>query len=179
MDYNRAEAIAEKISLMNNDKFFSDKKEIFLSAFGKNGYTKFPFSNEGELTKISISGEGHTEYILMSILKEKLRRNIKTLCYSPYRLDDIEAIYTDNLLIYLSENGSVNSAEIVGELPDFTNLIMLEKSAKEVAEIYFKKASDAHLRLEEIYISSIDFKNNDTVFEKSKKNIQKYLGLLI
>ena len=176
-DYNKAESIAKEICLMSNDKLSSTKKEILSSSFGKNGYTKFPFNNESELTKISISGNGHNEYILMNILKGRLNNRIKTLCYSPYRLTDIEAIYTENLLIYVSDNGTVNSNDIVEYSPDFTELKKLEKHAEEVSALYFKKAAEIHFMLEDIYINSTDFTNNDCVYEKSKNKIQKYLGI--
>ena len=177
VDYNAAESIINSI-IKENENTASDKKRmIFLSSFGKNGYFKISFQLKEGVKKIAVYGNGHTEFILMNMLKNKLKNSIKTLCLSPLRVTDIEAIQTNNLFIYVDKNGDVDSEIISKKTDNFDKLTEVENESLNLARHYFSIASEAHFKLEDVYITAMNFENNDRLFEKYGNYCEKYLLL--
>jgi hypothetical protein len=164
------------ITRLDNSRPSLNKKIKYLSSFSRLGYESLPLFDVRDRTKISIRGNGHTEFILMKKVYETLRDRIKTICPSPFRKKDLEAIYTDNLLIYISGDGAVDSTEFFDlNLPFYTQLEKIENDLLSLAKESLGEASKRHFSLEDIYKKAMNFANNKKLGERIKDFISACL----
>ena len=164
--YNKAETFAAKITSHEKTGGNTDFETRFLiSSFSKDGYTSLPLSGEGK-DVITVKGDGFYEYAVMmkiyEILKEK--QALKSVYRSPLSEAIIDALES-NTHIYttvreigngVKNDAVLNKSAAYNDLKDKYNCLLAE------AQESFRKASEYHFELEDIYSRNITFESNNT-----------------
>ncbi len=167
--YNEAEKLAKQILKEANIGSGSPKRCSGLySAFGKSGQYRLPPTKEKRVSNI-FGNEILCAIVLDEIKRRCERKDIQATRY-PTALDDriAERVYVGDCVIIFGKD-----AEQKFELGDYcadeycTNFSVLYSqytALLDIAKSHFSSAAAAHLMLEKIYSSGIDFSNNDKVY---------------
>lgn len=169
--YNEAESAAEQIfKSIRASESCTDGAKIYTSAFSKYGYTKLPFDKH-DRQAINICGERYLVYTVMNLLYQRLSCESAISTYAPSPLDTrlTDRIYTNETVIGANEDAdaSFDLSDIkCDRISNYKKLYEMYDSTLNMAAEYFKEASDAHFKIEDIYIRCMDFSNNDRIYEK-------------
>lgn len=179
--YDKAERLIEPI-LENESvkKHEGDYTTDFLvSAFGKNGYTRLDIPCI-EKEYFSVVGDGFSEYFVLNIVLKKLHdlNVISRVMPSPLTKAMTDAILTDSSVIATDCIGShvLETSSVFSALPcEYEYLKKVYKDILSFAEIEFKLASGAHMSLEKIYTTNMNFEYNESVSERMLRESKDYL----
>ena len=176
---NQYYTVAEK--LINNyigdanaykrDRF---KCDFLVSSFSKFGYKRLPASFENK-QKISITGDGISEYVLISEIKKGLDK--KGVSYgvfpSAFSNDIPDIIETSSVVYEISEDGeyTVDSLEIIPKMCEYERLRNAYRCFVENAQFSLIRAAEYHFKLEDIYSSAISFDSNEEKYFDMLKKI--------
>ena len=163
--YNAAE---EKINeYITDEKSYADKRtntDFLISSFSKYGYKCLPIFYENK-RKISVIGDGISEYIYLSEIKKALSR--KGICYRIFPSafsDEIPDIIETGCTVYeISEDADdvVDSLEFIPKTCEYARLKNAYRCFLENAQFSLIRASEYHFKLEDIYSSAISFDSNE------------------
>ncbi len=158
-------------------------KRVLISSFSKDGYTRRDYSGFDIKKVYSIQGKNGESEIFLDILKKLASGKFQiTLFPSPLSDCITEGVYfEDEKILFLDSaqdgeeiNASAFLKEDTDEEIDFLNKnedVYLEKS-----KLFFKKASEFHFLLEDIYRTAMDFENNGQIFQNLCERIEKILS---
>ncbi len=180
-DARRRDAIVEELRERLDGEDATDSYEIFcISSFGRHGYTRSCELYKKDKTVISISGDGYTEYSVMKTLAEYLKgeKKLKAICPSPFGDGDIEAIYTENYLLLVGEEGvfKIETTAITKDDINTAALKNLYNTSLELAKKAFEAASEWHFKLEDVYSNCMLFENNERIYSNLIKEINTVLS---
>ena len=150
--------------------------QVLYSAFGKNGYTALPTIN-GQKT-VSLKGDKLVCSLVMRCISERLSNQGISAGVIRSSLDDrlIDRIIFNNFTLISGEEGEVID---IGEYnpcdycENYHNMFASYTALLNLAANRFKEASDAHFALEAIYSGAIDFRNNESVFQRLCERLDK------
>ena len=151
------------------------QRSYYVSAFCKDGYVRLSENINLNKHKISIKGDGYTEYKVMGTIKALLAGYIEVFCPTPLDPSKPEAIYTDRMAIIAKNNGEVDSTVILNKKPTISEEKRLYDYLIDLAKASFKKASEDHFELEDIYKHGVDFSHNEEIYCKIIKDIEREL----
>jgi hypothetical protein len=150
----------------------SVRTKFLIGAFCKNGYVRL--DSDMSKRKVLIKGDGISEYIVMSKLKDLLLRNgIYYKTFSSAFSDKIyDGIETEQSFYTISDSSqyTLDTTQFIPRSYEYEQLKTSYRSMLESAQLSLIKASEYHFKMESIYSSSIDFRKNnekcDTIIEK-------------
>ena len=180
--YSEAECTAKKI--IGCQEFYEKDNnivgDIFLSAFGKDGYFRLDIPCIKK-DYISICGDGISEYIVMNIILQNLIGDYSAslVSSSPLSKKMTDVIITSDSIISTDKSGNIlyDTTPALGSLPaEYEQLRGAYLGLLNCASKEFAKAADVHFDLEKIYSSAMDFTNNDKVFKRLREEFAKQLA---
>lgn len=177
-DYNAAERFTKQIlSEANSLKKFTNKPRM-ISAFCKDGLVSFSPQVQTKTNMLYIGGERHSAYILMNILASKLSEMelIDIYCPSPLSMSYIERIYTESIVIAVSESQADFSLPNRFVSSDIRILAGYVSSVIDMAKDAFAEASRNHFALEKIYTDALDFNHNNMLTDNLIAEIHEILS---
>ncbi len=178
IDGEALEALVESIiSSVNTEKSEDLPRRYFISAFGKDGQVRLSDYCEESRNCIRISGDGYTEFIVMKRLYSQLSNCTKAYCPTPLTESLVEAIYTTHhlFLTNIGKDGCIDSSVIMAEKINLAHEKKIYNDLLNLAKDSFSHAAKWHFMLEDIYKIGMNFSNNDTIFNKLIKNIEREL----
>ncbi len=165
IDYSKADSVCDRLSALVERGNCTNISSYYLSCFGKDGHK---FIDSGDLLqkrKILINGNGITDSLVMTLLKDKLveKNAVSLLIPSPLNESSLEKIVTENIVFEVSNKSpDIDTLSIMTKTtPDLNELLVMYSKVLLLAQNEFKKASDAHFELEKIYTASMRFQEND------------------
>ena len=148
--------------------------DFLVSSFSKSGYKKLPVYFENK-RKINMSGDGISEYILMSEIKKTLDKKGVTYRVFPsaFSNDLPDIIETPSTIYEIADNGenTVDSLEFMPKTCEYERLRNAYRCFIENAQLSLIRASEYHFKLEDIYSSAISFENNEEKYFDILKKI--------
>lgn len=177
-DYTTAIDSIESISNFKTINHGRNITKRLISSFSKYGYKRIELEKLPYCEQIHISGRFTSQYIFMNCLKNELtRRNADIYFFpSPYSDKFTEAIYVKDINVFIDTNTvcekEINSNDFIDKsiLSDYYDLLLnFEENTNKFLGLSveeFKKASDAHFLLEEIYTPSMNFKTLDMITQE-------------
>ncbi len=168
-DYTNAMRKINKITEFETINKGRNNTKRLISSFSKYGYKRLNSEIPTLCKHISVTGKFTSQYIFMNCLKDQLtRKNADIYIFpSPYSDKLTEAIYVKDINVLIDTNticeNEINTNEFLDKnaLKDYYDLLLNfeEKTNRFLcfAVDEFKKASDAHFSLEEIYTPTMDF----------------------
>ena len=151
----------------------TETSPFLIKAFCKDGLVKCKH-NFVKNNKISIKGDGVSEYIFMDAINKILtnKRISKSIIQSPLSQDLIDAIVIDDLIILTNDDScSLDSTSLLNTSGNYKELFLSYKQFLDFAAQYLNTASCYHFKLEEIYKENVNFSNNQLITEKAKCQI--------
>lgn len=163
--YNKAERVIYDFTDDDCEENGRQESGSFLiSSFSKCGYKRLPVDVESK-TKITIQGDGISEYILLSEIRETLNKKGYSYHVFPSALSENipEAIVTKSKLYTISDNSdyTLDSTSYMPKTCEYERLKNSYRCFIENAQIFLIKASKSHFKLEDIYSSAISFDKNE------------------
>jgi len=169
---NAAKSIVDNIQYDEKGK----RKKRYISSFGRYGYKRIN-AYYTEKNKLSIKGDGHTEFYLMQFIYPLIKEKIDIVFPSPLNENDIEAYALGNTFILTGcENGLDVSNYNILESNAIKCLIEEEKHFLNLSKESFNEAALHHFALEAIYKDSVSFENNNRILQKLKTDALFWLG---
>ena len=167
-----AEKICERINAEKTDKRFVR----YVSSFGRYGYRRLnEFSNGKKIIKIK--GDGHTEFFLISLIFKLASNTVSLICPSPFRYVDTEALVIGDTVIMTDSKAQIDVCNYeISKEKTITELKEEEQRLLSLSVESFRKASELHFELEELYKRAVDFKNNDRILQKLKSECINWLN---
>ena len=174
-----AKSLAEELS-----PYEASGEESFMlnESFARQGLLRIDAAEENSSRVIRISESGFAARIYMSKLLSELRKKAVGLTVFPgvFEGENVRAILlnTTKTAIVVSDTPTpdIDLQRYVSK-PQSTVLLKSLENAKdtllEESRRYFSFASDLHFELEKIYISAMNFKENDIFLEKITEKIKK------
>lgn len=158
-------------------------RQTIISSFSKDGLSHrdlYGFDIKKIYSVKETYGEG--ELFLNELKRLASGKFSITLFPSPFSDAITEAVYFENEKILFSlaslDGEAINASDFLSvrfdEELEFLN--KTEESYIEKSKLYFKKASDCHFLLEDIYKSSMNFENNDKIYKILCAEIEKILS---
>ncbi len=181
-DFNAAEKLISNL-IQSYKKSEKKPKRVLISSFSKDGYTRREHLGFDIKKLYSIKGMHGESEIFLDILKRLVSGKFQiTLFPSPLSDSITEGVYfEDEKILFLDsaqDGEEINASAFlkgnVDEEIDFLNKyeeIYLEKS-----KLFFKKASEFHFLLEDIYTTAMNFENNGEIFQNLCERIEKILS---
>ena len=170
--YDEAERLVCDSS--SDEHEFCSKEEVssfLISSFSKNGYKRLPTTLKNK-REITIKGDGISEYILLSKIRNLL--NEKNVSYqlfpSAFSEDIPDLIETKSKVYTVSENSDYisDSTAYMPKTCEYDRLKNAYRCFIENSQFSLIKASESHFKLEDIYSSAISFGRNE----------EKYIDIL-
>lgn len=176
--YNKTETVAKVlIKDLNITETTMVDHGFLIGAFCKEGYVKL--NNPTHKKTIVIHGDGISEYILMSKLKDILLQNKGILHIYPSAFSDdlYDSIETDKYVFTTNNQLSetFDSCELITSSVEYDRLKNMYINLLNEAQKAFNFASDYHFKLEDIYSKSISFEENLGKYEKITEEINYLL----
>ena len=163
--YNKAEnLISDFLSdeCMNGDNQIISN--LLISSFSKNGYKRLPIFFENK-RKITIKGDGISEYILLSEIERKLNQKCCAHRFFPSAFSEniADIIETESKIYTISDNSdcTVDSTVYMPKTCEYERLKIAYRCFIENSQFSLIKASEYHFKLEDIYSSAIAFEKNE------------------
>ena len=178
IDGEAIDALVESIlSSVKAEESNDAPHRYLISAFGKDGEVRLSDCCEENKNCIRISGDGYTEFIVMERLCSQLSHCTEAYCPTPLSERQIEAIYTPRHLFITdkSTNGGIDSTVIMAEKAELLQEKRIYNELLKLAKDAFARAAEWHFMLEDIYKGGMNFSNNDTIFNKLIKDIEREL----
>ena len=148
--------------------------DFLISSFSKFGYKRLPVSFENK-RKISITGDGISEYVLISEIKKELdKKGVSYRVFPSALSNDIpDIIETPSVVYEISEDGehTVDSLEIIPKTCEYERLRNAYRCFIENAQFSLIRAAEYHFKLEDIYSSAISFDSNEEKYFDMLKKI--------
>ena len=156
---------------------------MLISSFSKDGYTRRNLHSFDIQKSYSVTGSLGTDELFFESLKALSLGNYKlTRFISPFSEEITDGIYFEEekeLFLRSQCEGDVINADRFLKTETLDEIEFLNKildSYLEKSKLYFKKASEAHFSLEDIYKESMDFKLNEEIFNVLSEKIEKILS---
>ena len=166
--YRKAESlIADIIGSLKMTETKKENNTFLVGAFCKDGYVFIENSTEKEL--ISISGDGVSEYIFMSKLKEILDKNgvIKRVFSSAFSKELFDCIETEEYIFTLRHDESrIDSTVVIDRSDEYKRLKKIYDDVIDEAKCAFQNSSQYHFELEDIYSSCISFEKHSEKYNE-------------
>lgn len=166
--YCEAESlIVDIIGSLKITKTNKENNTFLVGAFCKDGYVFIENSTEKEL--ISISGDGVSEYIFMSKLKEILDKNgvIKRVFSSAFSKELFDCIETEEYIFTLKRGESrIDSTVVIDRSDEYKRLKKIYDDVIDEAKCAFQNSSQYHFELEDIYSSCISFEKHSEKYNE-------------
>ncbi len=168
------------LSKKENDKNAIASPIRIESSFSKFGITSIKQNDESK-SVISVSTNHLFGGIVLKALYNEYLYNDNDLivCPSPLSTDLIDRIYTSEYIFEISLDSppsiDIDSLfPLKGELSDAMECYI---KALDLAQSYLSYASQMHFALEDIYKRSMDFENNERIYEKIIAQMNILLGI--
>lgn len=179
--FESAEKAISKLGVKYQKNRFENKK-ILISSFSKYGYKRRDLSGFDIRNFYSVNGNFGEEEILLDLLKSTYGENSFTIFPSPFCDNITEGIYFEKENTVFLANGScgekIDAFECLKEKEDaeidFLNKI--ERCYLDKSKEFFEAASSAHFMLEDIYKDSMNFDNNEEIYQKVNAKVMKILS---
>ncbi|MBO5946406.1 MAG: hypothetical protein J6Q69_07355 [Clostridia bacterium] len=176
------------ITSLNGLSLSGPKETRILTSFGKGGFFKLDTLNRKAYKTVNIVGVYGSEYILTNRISDLLRLKGIAHIYAPSALDP-----KNTYALYINEIDTLYiCGELEGEIAEETidssvfvkealnkNKTRLEFLAREkesflwAASDEFKKASDAHFKLEKIYSAAMNFDKHEKIASEISSRIMQ------
>ena len=176
--YNAAEIL---INTFLNDLQITtgniENKGFLIGAFSKRGYN---FTQDKcDKKAFYITGDGISEYICMSKLKEILSKKeaVMNIYHSAFSDTLIDGIETEDYIFRLSRNkDSIDSGIIIKSSDEYSRLKNMYLNMLSESQYSFEKSSENHFMLEDIYSKCISFEMNDAKYDRIVDQIYSFLS---
>ena len=182
-DFDYVENFISK-TLSSFKKSIKKPKSMLISSFSKDGYTRRNLYSFDIQKSYSIVGSLGTDELFFEALMGLALGNFKlTFFISPFSEEITDGIYFEEekaLFLRSQCEGEVINTDRFLKTESLDEIEFLNKildSYLEKSKLYFKKASEAHFSLEDIYKESMDFKLNEEIFNVLSEKIEKILSL--
>ena len=169
------------------------KKVRLITSFGKDGFGTLDTLSKLASDIYSVVGVYGSEYIFMCEISEALEKSGVDYTLFPSALDGTkpDAIFIPSIgVAFTTERSAHFPDDHVIDTSQYLNQDVLSKLRERLEFLYrereamlwmsvdeFRKASDAHFKLEKIYSSAMDFSKNDEAYHVCVSEIKKKLLL--
>ena len=158
-------------------------KSNLISAFSKHGLTRRDLSGFEIKNCFSINGTYGEEEIFFEALSKRLASDYSYIKIPSPLSDEItEGVYfEEEKIMFISnynEGEIINASEFLqrGVDAEIEFLDRIEKMHLEKSKDFFKEASDAHFKLEDIYKNAMNFSKNEEIYEILSQKLMKILS---
>ncbi len=178
--YDEAEKISN--SLIKNEPTGVGKhveNDYLLSAFGKDGYKLLTLNTSGKRI-IKISGDGISQYVLMSHLSSSLMKSESVIRVFPsaFSNDMTDAIETPDTVFQISDHAdaAIDCQSFIPKSKIYESVKSAYNSFLDEAMSLFTKAAACHFELENIYSTNISFEKNDDKYDRITNEMNAILN---
>lgn len=179
----RLDLVASRFDFMKTKDIISsrNRKSVYLSSFGKDGYYRMPTEIEDINKRISVIGKYSSDLIVLTHLSGFIYPDV-TLA-SPFCEELCEGLIKKGILVYsnIDADEVIYSEELFSEsrINEYRGELEYWQSQKDElllkSQKEFIRASQAHFALEKIYSAAMDFSKIDGIYEKTVREIEKFI----
>ena len=165
--YKAEEKVDKVIASLEMTKTRLENNAFYVGAFCKDGYIFIENSIKKEI--LSIWGDGISEYIFMTKLKEKLDKNkyIKRVFTSAFSQELYDRIETERYIFTLKrDDKAIDSTSLFEVSDEYKRLKAMYDNTINEVKYAFENASKYHFKLEDIYSSCISFENHSDKYNE-------------
>ena len=186
-DMNKIEKAADDFFDENLSSVGCSGESVRLtSSFGKDGYLHLDTLEKTAEKTYRISGGSEGRFAFMNALYRTAKKRGAAMLKapSPFSDEDIEELYFPENKITVSINslkgeiidaGIAESAHLYS--PSYEYLSSVRRELLEFARASFANASEAHFKLEKLYLPAMDFEKNEKITEMIIEKIRKKLSI--